>query len=205
MAHLSLPASGADIAQLKVGDTVYISGVMLTARDAAHKYLVETFVKGTPPAGELALYEKLKADLNGGAIYHCGPVVSKQDGRYTFVSAGPTTSIREEVYEDLVIEHFGVKVIIGKGGMGPRTLKACQQHQAAYLHAIGGAGTLIAASVEEVMDVYKLAEFGAPEAFWKIRVKDFPTVVTMDCHGDSIHTAVAEQSKAKLKELLAVK
>ncbi len=205
MAHLSLPASGADIAQLKVGDTVYLSGIILTARDAAHKYLVETFIKGTPPASELALYEKLKADLAGNAIYHCGPVVSKKDGHYTFVSAGPTTSIREEVYEDLVIEHFGVKVIIGKGGMGQRTLKACQQHQAAYLHAIGGAGTLIAASVEEVMDVYKLAEFGAPEAFWKIRVKDFPTVVTMDCHGDSIHTAVAEQSKAKLKDLLAVK
>ena len=205
MAHLSLPASGADMAQLSVGDTVFISGVILTARDAAHKYLVETFIKGTPPASELALYEKLKADLAGGAIYHCGPVVSKQDGRYCFVSAGPTTSIREEVYEDLVIEHFGVKVIIGKGGMGPRTLKACQQHQAAYLHAIGGAGTLIAASVEEVLDVYKLSEFGAPEAFWKIRVKDFPTVVTMDCSGASIHTAVAEQSKAKLQQLLAVK
>jgi len=205
MAQLSLPASGADIAQLKVGDTVYISGVMLTARDAAHKYLVETFIKGTPPASELALYEKLKADLAGNAIYHCGPVVAKQDGRYTFVSAGPTTSIREEVYEDLVIDHFGVKVVIGKGGMGPRTLKACEQHQAAYLHAIGGAGTLIAASVEEVLDVYKLAEFGAPEAFWKIRVKDFPTVVTMDCHGNSIHTKVAEESKARLQQLLATK
>jgi fumarate hydratase subunit beta len=205
MAHISLPASSADIAQLKIGETVYLSGVILTARDAAHKYLVESFIKGTPPASELALYEKLKADLAGGAIYHCGPVVSKQDGRYTFVSAGPTTSIREEVYEDLVIEHFGVKVIIGKGGMGARTLKACQQHQAAYLHAIGGAGTLIAASVEEVLDVYKLTEFGAPEAFWKIKVKDFPTVVTMDCHGASIHTTVAEQSKAKLQQLLAIK
>ena len=205
MAQLTLPASGADIAQLKVGDTVYISGVMLTARDAAHKYLVETFIKGTPPASELALYEKLKADLAGNAIYHCGPVVAKRDGRYSFVSAGPTTSIREEVYEDLVIDHFGVKVIIGKGGMGPRTLKACEQHQAAYLHAIGGAGTLIAASVEEVLDVYKLAEFGAPEAFWKIRVKDFPTVVTMDSHGNSIHTKVAEESKARLQQLLAAK
>jgi fumarate hydratase subunit beta len=205
MTHISLPASGADIAQLKLGETVYLSGIMLTARDAAHKYLVETFVKGTPPASELALYEKLKADLSGGAIYHCGPVVSQQEGRYAFVSAGPTTSIREEVYEDLVIAHFGVKVIIGKGGMAARTLKACQEHQAAYLHAIGGAGTLIAASVEEVVGVYKLAEFGAPEAFWKIRVKDFPTVVTMDSHGNSLHTTVAEQSKARLQQLLAVK
>jgi fumarate hydratase subunit beta len=204
MTHITLPASSDDIAQLHVGDTVYLSGVLLTARDAAHKYLVETLIRGVPPASELPLYQQLKADLNGGAIYHCGPVVSKQNDRYTFVSAGPTTSIREEVYEDLVMAHFNVKVIIGKGGMGPRTLKACQEHKAAYLHAIGGAGTLIAASVEEVLAVYKL-EFGAPEAFWKIRVKDFPTVVTMDCHGASIHTTVAEQSKARLAELLAAK
>jgi fumarate hydratase subunit beta len=204
MTHLTLPASDEDIAQLKAGETVYLSGIMLTARDAAHKYMVETFIKATPPATELDLYEKLKVDLRGGAIYHCGPVVSKQNDRYTFVSAGPTTSIREEVYEDLVMAHFQVKVIIGKGGMGPRTLRACQEQKAAYLHAIGGAGTLIAASVEEVLDVYKL-DFGAPEAFWKIRVKDFPTVVTMDSHGASIHTKVAEQSKARLKQLLEAK
>jgi len=204
MAHISLPASSEDIAALHIGDTVYLSGVILTARDAGHKYMVETFVRGTPPASEAALYEQLKADLSGGAIYHCGPVVSKKGDRYAFVSAGPTTSIREEVYEDLVMAHFNVKVIIGKGGMGPRTLKACQEQKAAYLHAIGGAGTLIAASVEEVLAVYKL-EFGAPEAFWKIRVKDFPTVVTMDSHGGSIHTTVAAQSKARLAQLLAVK
>ena len=204
MAHISLPASTDDIAKLHIGETVYLSGVILTARDAAHKYMVETFVRGTPPASEVAMYDQLRADLAGGAIYHCGPVVSKKGDRYTFVSAGPTTSIREEVYEDLVMAHFNVKVIIGKGGMGPRTLKACQEQKAAYLHAIGGAGTLIAASVEEVLAVYKL-EFGAPEAFWKIRVKDFPTVVTMDSHGGSIHTAVAEKSKARLAQLLAVK
>ncbi len=202
MTHITLPASSAEIAPLTVGETVYLSGILLTARDAAHKYLVETFMQGTPPASEMALYEKLKADLRGGALYHCGPVVSQENGRYRFVSAGPTTSAREEVYEDLVIAHFEVKVIIGKGGMGARTLKACQDHQAAYLHAIGGAGTLIAASVEEVLDVYKLAEFGAPEAFWKVRVKNLPTVVTMDSHGASIHTAVAEHSQARLKQLL---
>lgn len=204
MTHITLPTSSEDIARLKVGETVYLSGIILTARDAAHKYMVEAFIKGKPAASELELYEKLKADLDGGAIYHCGPVVSQQNGRYAFVSAGPTTSIREEVYEDLVMAHFNVKIIIGKGGMGPRTLKACQELKAAYLHAIGGAGTLIAASVEEVLDVYKL-DFGAPEAFWKIRVKDFPTVVTMDSHGASIHTQVAEQSKARLKQLLEAK
>jgi len=204
MPALTLPASDQAVAALKVGDTVYVSGVMFTARDAAHKYMVENFCKGNPPpASELGLYELLKRELNGGALYHCGPVVRQVDGRWQFVSAGPTTSAREEVYEDLVIAHFNVKLIIGKGGMGPRTLKACQDHTAVYLHAIGGAGSLIAESVEEVIDVYKKDEFGAPEAFWKIRVKDFPAVVTMDSHGNSLHAVVEQQSKAKLAELLA--
>lgn len=204
MIKLTIPVPDADIRALKVGDTVSVSGVMYTARDAAHKYMVETFCKGAPPpAGELALYEILKQDLKGGALYHCGPVVRQVDGRWRFVSAGPTTSAREEVYEDYVIAHFDVKLIIGKGGMGPRTLKACQEQPAVYLHAIGGAGSLIAESVEEVVDVYKKDEFGAPEAFWKIRVKDFPAVVTMDSHGNSLHAVVEQRSKAKLAELLA--
>ncbi len=201
MIRIDLPASKDQIAALKVGDSVLLSGVMLTARDAAHKYMVESFVEGEPPADELDMYGKLKEALAGGAIYHCGPVVRKKNGGYEFVSAGPTTSIREEVYEDLVIGHFGVRAVIGKGGMGPRTLKACQDHTAVYLHAIGGAGSLIAASVEEVVDVYKL-EFGAPEAFWKIRVKDFPTVVTMDSHGGSLHEVVEKHSKDRFAELL---
>lgn len=200
MIHITLPMSDEEIARLRVSDTVFLSGVMLTARDAGHKYMVENFITGTAPASERELYEKLKADLRGGALYHCGPVVRRLNGRYEFVSAGPTTSTREEVYEDLVIAHFGVKAIIGKGGMGPRTLKACQEHKTVYLHAVGGAGSLIAATVQEVLDVYKL-EFGAPEAFWKIRVKDFPTVVTMDSHGASLHAAVEERSRARLAEL----
>jgi fumarate hydratase class I len=204
MIKLTLPAPDEVIRALKVGDTVSVSGVMYTARDAAHKYMVENFCKGTPPpAGELALYEILKHDLKGGALYHCGPVVRHVHGRWKFVSAGPTTSAREEVYEDHVIAHFDVKLIIGKGGMGPRTLAACQEHAAVYLHAIGGAGSLIAESVEEVVAVYKKDEFGAPEAFWKIRVKDFPAVVTMDSHGNSLHAVIEQQSKAKLAELLA--
>lgn len=203
MIPISLPASDEAIAQLSVGDTISISGIMLTARDAAHKYMVESLVKGGVPDSERALYEILKHDLNGGAIYHCGPVVRQSDGRYQFVSAGPTTSAREEVYEAQVIAHFNVKLIIGKGGMGPVTLKACQDHTAVYAHAIGGAGSLIAASVQEVVDVFKKDEFGAPEAFWKIRVKDFPAVITMDSHGHSLHADVEQQSKRKLAELLA--
>ncbi len=203
MIPISLPASDDLIARLEVGDTISISGVMLTARDAGHKYMVETCVKGPVPETERALYEVLKHDLNGGAIYHCGPVVRQVNGGYQFVSAGPTTSAREEVYEDLVIAHFNVKLIIGKGGMGPRTLAACREHTAVYVHAIGGAGSLIAASVEAVLDVFKKDEFGAPEAFWKIRVKDFPAVVTMDSRGNSLHSVVERESRLKLTELLA--
>jgi fumarate hydratase subunit beta len=202
---LTVPIPDADISALHVGDQVEITGVMFTARDAAHKYMVEQFVKtgGNPPESEAALYELLKEKLDGGVIYHCGPVVAKDDGQWRFVAAGPTTSIREEVYQDSVIEHFNLKAVIGKGGMGPRTLAACAKFKAAYLHAVGGAGTLIAERVQEVEDVHKLKEFGVPEAFWQIRVEGFPAVVTMDSHGNSIHAKVAAESEAKMKELVA--
>lgn len=202
---LTVPISDEAIRALHVGDQVEISGVIFTARDAAHKYMVEKFIKtgGNPPPSEQALYDLLKDKLNGGVIYHCGPVVAKEGGVWRFVAAGPTTSIREEVYQDLVIEHFNLKAVIGKGGMGPRTLAACQKFGAVYLHAVGGAGTLIAERVVEVEDVHKLKEFGVPEAFWQIRVDGFPAVVTMDSHGKSIHAEVAAKSEAKLKELVA--
>ncbi|MEI2692136.1 MAG: FumA C-terminus/TtdB family hydratase beta subunit [Anaerolineae bacterium] len=204
MTHkLTVPISDDAIRALHVGDQVEISGVIFTARDAAHKYMVEQFIKtdGNPAESEIALYDLLKEKLDGGVIYHCGPVVAKEGGRWSFVAAGPTTSIREEVYQDLVIEHFNLKAVIGKGGMGPRTLAACQRFAAVYLHAVGGAGTLIAERVVEVEDVHKLKEFGVPEAFWQIRVEGFPAVVTMDSHGASIHADVAAQSEAKLREL----
>lgn len=203
--QLTVPIPDEAIRALHVGDQVEISGVIFTARDAAHKYMVEQFVKtgGNPPQAETALYEMLQEKLDGGVIYHCGPVVAKDDGVWRFVAAGPTTSIREEVYQDLVIEHFNLKAVIGKGGMGPRTLAACQTIAAVYLHAVGGAGTLIAERVVEVEDVHKLKEFGVPEAFWQIRVEGFPAVVTMDSHGQSIHAEVAAQSEAKFRELVA--
>jgi len=203
---LTVPISDEAIEALHVGDQIELSGVIFTARDAAHKYMVESFIKthGNPPASEAALYELLKEKFDGGVIYHCGPVVAKENGEWRFVAAGPTTSIREEVYQDLVIEHFNVKAIIGKGGMGPRTLAACEKFKAVYLHAVGGAGTLIAERVQQVEDVHKMKEFGVPEAFWQIRVEGFPAVVTMDSHGASVHAVVAAQSEAKLKELAPV-
>ena len=152
---------------------------------------------------ERETYAALKSLLDGSAIYHCGPVVKKlPDGKWAFISAGPTTSIREEPYQADVIAHFGLRAVIGKGGMADKTLAGCQQYGAVYLHAIGGAGTLVAACVQEVVTVYQKDEFGVPKAFWVIRVRDFPAVVTMDIHGASLHTEVRAKSQAKLTELI---
>lgn len=203
MTSLTIPITEEEIRALHVGDTVNLSGVMLTARDAAHKYMVENFIRTDQvPASEQDMYEKLKADLNGGVIYHCGPIVAQENGTWRFVAAGPTTSIREEVYEPDVIEHFNVRAVIGKGGMGPNTLKACQDFGAVYLQAVGGAASLIANAVVEVLDVYKL-EFGVPEAFWRIRVENFPAVVTMDSHGRSLHDDVLASSRQVFQRLVA--
>jgi len=200
---LTVPIGEDQVRALKVGDQVLLNGVIYTGRDAAHKYMVENFIKGQCPPAERKLHQELKNGLAGGVIYHCGPVVIKHDdGSYQFVAAGPTTSIREEPYEADVISYFGIRAVIGKGGMSGKTLAACRQHGAVYLHAIGGAATLIAETCTDVLDVFKL-EFGVPEAFWKILVRDFPCVVTMDTHGQSLHDAVLADSQAKLRSLLA--
>jgi len=229
---LTIPISEQDIRALHVGDTVYLSGVMTTGRDAAHKYLIETFIRADGvPESERPLYEELGRILRGGVIYHCGPVVRQVppppppigggvgeggdalfppllggagggDGRWEFVAAGPTTSIREEPYQADVIAHFGMRGVIGKGGMGANTLRACREHGAVYFHAVGGAASLIANAVKEVVAVHKKDEFGVPEAFWVIRVERFPVVVTMDTHGQSIHDEVGAASKAELERLV---
>ena len=202
MHRLTVPISDEEIRSLKVGDTVLLNGVIMTGRDAAHKFMIEHFIKSEVQPDEIELYEELKAIMDGGVIYHCGPVVkTNEDGSYSFVAAGPTTSIREEPYQRDVINHFNLKGVIGKGGMGADTLKACQEQPAVYLHAVGGAASLIAQAVKEVIEVKKL-EFGVPEAMWVIRVKDFPVVVTMDSHGESIHEQVEAKSQAKFAELI---
>lgn len=205
MYELTLPLSDEAIRSLQVGDPVALSGVMMTGRDAVHKWIIDTFVKKTrqPQGDDLAVYEAIRPLLDGGVIYHCGPVVAGlEDQDYRFVAAGPTTSIREEPYQGDVMRHFNVKAVIGKGGMGPKTLAACQELPGVYLHAIGGAASLIAQAVRRVRTVYKL-DFGVPEAMWVIEVKDFPAVVTMDSHGGSLHTVVEEHSKQVLEGLLA--
>ena len=199
---LTVPISEDQIRALHIGDQVLLSGVIFTGRDAAHKFMIESFIKGPCPDAEKGVYEILKPGLAGGVMYHCGPVVKKHaDGSYSFVAAGPTTSIREEPYQADVMGHFGVRAVIGKGGMGAKTLAGCRQHGAVYLHAIGGAATLIAESVKQVLAVHKL-EFGVPEAFWQIRVEDFPCVVTMDSHGQSLHDQILSDSQERLARLL---
>jgi fumarate hydratase class I len=206
MRSLKIPIREADIRDVKVGDPIALSGVMITGRDTVHKWMVDTFIKQTrPPQGDdLQVYEAIKPILEGGVIYHCGPVVGGLDTRqYKFVAAGPTTSIREEPYQGDVMRHFNVRGVIGKGGMGPKTLAACQEVPGAYLHAIGGAASLIAQTVERVLGVYKL-DFGVPEAMWVIEVKDFPVVVTMDSHGGSLHAEIEDKSRLALDKLLAL-
>ena len=200
---LTVPISEEQIRALKVGDQVLLSGVIFTGRDAAHKYMMDNFIKGACPDSEKEFYELLKRELAGSVIYHCGPVVKKRaDGKYEFVAAGPTTSIREEPYQADVIGHFGLRGVIGKGGMRAKTLAGCKEHGAVYLHAIGGAAPLIADHVKEVVDVYKL-DFGVPEAFWKIRVEDLPCVVTMDSHNQSLHEGIQQESEQRMQKILA--
>ncbi len=204
MKEITIPISPDTIKDLHTGDTVALTGVLATGRDTVHKWMIDTFIRKTrePEGDDLEVYEAIKPMFKESLIYHCGPVVSGLDtGEYKFVAAGPTTSIREEPYQSEVLHHFDMRGVIGKGGMGANTLKACQDVPAVYFHAIGGAATLIAQSVEEVIGVYKLS-FGVPEAIWVLKVKGFPVVVTMDSHGASIHDEVEEESRRKLERLL---
>ncbi len=190
---INLPASEEDMRALHVGDVVEISGVMVTGRDNVHKYLVENDDQETRDL------------VDGSFIYHCGPVVKQDEtGEWHFVAAGPTTSAREEPYQGEVFKRYGVRAAIGKGGMGPKTLKACEEFGACYLHAIGGLAVILATSVKKVREVRWLEEFGSPEAMWVLEVEDFPTIVTMDSHGKSIHQDIRDASEAKYKELLGL-
>jgi fumarate hydratase subunit beta len=202
--HLNIPISSDEINDLKVGDSVLLSGVLITGRDAVHKWFYDTFISKTISAKpeDFMVLNQLKPLLDGGLIYHCGPVVSGvKTKQYRFLAAGPTTSIREEPYQAEVMEFFNLRGVIGKGGMGEKTLRACHQAPAVYFHAIGGAAALIAECVTDVIAVYKL-EFGIPEAIWVIKVKELPVIVTMDSHNASIHTTVRDQSKTKLERLI---
>jgi fumarate hydratase class I len=191
MTHLSFPFTEEKIRSLKVGDEVLITGTIFTGRDAVHKFLHEG---GKLPAG---------VNLKDGILYHCGPVVIKDaQGNWKCVAAGPTTSIREEPYQWQVIRDFGLRGVIGKGGMGERTLAACKEHGCVYLHAIGGAAQVLAECIKRVKNVHMMEQFGAPEAIWEFEVENFPAVVTMDSHGGSLHKEVFAASQAELAKHL---
>ncbi len=191
MIELKTPISEEIIRSLKVGDEVLVTGRMFTGRDAVHKYLHEG---GQLPAG---------VDFKGGVLYHCGPVIIKDDqGQWKCVAAGPTTSIREEPYQWQVIRDFGLRGVIGKGGMGERTLAACKEYGCVYLHAIGGAAQVLAECIKRVPNVHFMEKFGAPEAIWEFETVQFPAVVTMDANGNSLHKEVFAASQAELAKYL---
>lgn len=189
--QLTLPFTEEKIRELKVGDMVEITGLLLTGRDAVHKWLSEG---NEPPKSE--------ADLNGSMIYHCGPVMMKKGAKWKATAAGPTTSIREEPYQAAIIERFGVKGVIGKGGMGEKTREACKKFGCVYLHAVGGAAQVLAERITDVEGVFGLEQFGSPEAIWKLRVDRFPVVVTIDAHGNSLHKDIESTSQAVYKSLV---
>ena len=187
MIDLAFPFTEEKIRSLKVGDEVAITGTLFTGRDAVHKYLHEG---GKLPPG---------VNLKDGILYHCGPVVIKdENGNWKCVAAGPTTSIREEPYQWQVIRDFGLRGVIGKGGMGDKTLQACKEHGCVYFHAIGGAAQVLAQCIKRVRNVHMMEQFGAPEAIWEFEVENFPAVVTMDSHGGSLHKEVFAASQAEL-------
>lgn len=188
--NLATPISEEAVRQLHIGDEVRISGRIFTARDAAHKFLAGGVSAPVLPAG---------IELAGGVLYHCGPVMIRENDAWTVTAAGPTTSAREETYQGEVLKRFGVRAVIGKGGMGAKTRKALQECGAVYLSAVGGAAQVLAASVVNVAGVYFLEEFGSPEAMWALDVKDFPAVVTMDAHGGDLHKEVLEKSRSALE------
>ena len=190
--RLRTPISEEDVRKLRVGDILYVTGVIYTARDAAHRRIIDYLKEGKP----------LPFDLRGGVVYHCGPVVTKRDGQWVVIAGGPTTSARMELYEYEVIEKLGVRIVIGKGGMGRRTAEACAKYGAVYATYTGGAAVLAAQSIKRVVDVHWL-DLGIPEAVWVLEVEDFgPLVVAIDSTGRNLIEEVLERSVKKKEELL---
>lgn len=190
--QLTEPFTEEKVRSLRVGDMVEITGELLTGRDAVHKWLDSG---NEPPESEVRLKNSI--------IYHCGPVIMKKGKKWVATAAGPTTSIREEPYQAKIIEKFGLKAVIGKGGMGEKTKNACKAFGCVYLHAVGGAAQVLAERIVSVDGVFGLEQFGSPEAIWKLKVERFPVVVTIDAHGNSLHQDIEAESGEKFKEMVS--
>lgn len=189
---LRLPLSNNDVLSLRAGDIVTLSGTIVTGRDRVHSFLIEH----KPPK------QSLPFDLEGIVLYHCGPIVKKTDSGYQVVSAGPTTSMRVEMYTPAVIRDYSIRGIMGKGGMGPKTLEACKQYGCVYFHTIGGAAVYLADRITKVLGVWKLEEFGPTEAMWLLEVQDLPAIVTMDAQGGNLHDEIQALSSEKYRDLI---
>jgi fumarate hydratase, class I len=186
--RLETPLSEDKVRALKVGDVVLINGPLFTGRDAVHQYL---------------MHHDAPCDLRGAILYHCGPVMLNENGKWRTNAAGPTTSIREEPYEADIIKRFGLRAVMGKGGMGKKTLAALKEFGAVYLHAIGGAAQFYARCLPKVEGVDLLDELGVPEAMWHFVARDFPAIVTMDAHGNSLHEDVLKLTGDELEKVMA--
>lgn len=189
--HFTTPISKEDVQKLKIGDVIYISGIVFTARDEAHERALELAKKG----------EKMPIDFEGLAVYHCGPVVRQVGDDWEIVAAGPTTSTRLDMFEDEFIKEFKVNVVIGKGGMGPRTVKAMKEMKAVYTAFVGGAAVVAAKGIKRVKEVHWL-DLGTPECLWVLEVEKFgPLIVGIDTNGDSLFQNVADEAKANLGKI----
>lgn len=186
---VSLPITEEKVRRLHIGDFLLLSGELFTARDAVHRYLFQ--------GGEVSF------SLDGAVLFHCGPVARKSAGEWSIVAAGPTTSIREERYMPRIIRRFGIRGIIGKGGMGADTLAECARSGCVYMQTVGGAAQVLAERITAVSDVYLREQFGSPEAVWEFTVEDFPVIVTMDSHGNSLHGDVLDASQVILERLFS--
>jgi tartrate/fumarate subfamily iron-sulfur-dependent hydro-lyase beta chain len=189
---LNLPLLPEVSGSLRAGDIVLLNGLIVTGRDRIHKYLAE----------QRPSKEDIPFDLNRSVIYHCGPVMKKKDGAYTVIAAGPTTSMRVEMYESKLIREYGIRGIIGKGGMGPATFEALKETGSVYFQAVGGAAVYLADRIKRTLGVWKLDEFGPTEAMWLFEIEDFPAIVTMDSVGNNIHREIEKTSFEIYSELL---
>jgi tartrate/fumarate subfamily iron-sulfur-dependent hydro-lyase beta chain len=192
---INLPITKDEVLKLNVGDMVLINGQIVTARDKLHKFLFN----------EKPDKKKIPFNLEGAILYHCGPIIRKTGKGFELVAGGPTTSMRVEMYEHQIISEYGLRGIMGKGGMGKQTLSALKKNGCVYLHTIGGAAVYLADRVKRVVDVWKLEEFGMTEAMWVFDVEEFPAIVTMDAHGKSLHEEIEKRSHKELRKLIGLK
>jgi tartrate/fumarate subfamily iron-sulfur-dependent hydro-lyase beta chain len=192
--RINLPLTKEDVLSLHTGEMVLINGQIVTGRDSLHKFLFN----------EKPSLKKVPFNFEGTILYHCGPIIKKTAKGFELIAGGPTTSMRMEMYEHQIISEYGLRGVMGKGGMGEQTLNALKKKGCVYLHTIGGAAVYLAARVKRVVGVWKLEEFGMAEAMWVFDVEDFPAIVTMDAHGRSLHKEIEINSYNELKKLIGL-